>query len=698
MYRSRSLILVEGEPERVTVGTATCGFFDAAGAQPVLGRNFTEADAAPGAPKVMILSHGAWLRRFGGDPDVIGRSVRTTDGSHQIVGVLGPVRMFGGDLELWIPFQITPGNMRRDARFLAVFARLREGVTLEQARSEMDAIAASLASEHPESHGWGVRVMPMQKWRVLGLTDSLYMFLGAVGCILLIACANVAGLLVARGAGRAGEIAIRSSLGARRWRIVRQLVTESVVLAVAGGAAGGLLAWLSIGALVPLFPETLPADWIAVDLRVLAIALTASALTGVLFGVAPALALSRGATATGMKDQARSMPRWGRRIGSALIVMEVALSLVLLVGAGLLVRTLVELYAVDPGIDRQGLVALRATPLLPQDAAPERAREFYRELVERIGAAPGVQSAAAVSTPPFGGSIVFATAVSDLVATPVGISPRAVTPRYFVTMGIGLRAGRDFTAADTPTSPKVVVVNETTASRLWPGRSPLGRSLRFSVRGTVGEAHEVVGVVSDARHIGLDEEVVAEIYQPLSQRDESSLTIVARAADADALGREFRGMMAGLPERALVRPYQTFDAMIDRTVEQRRNRTILLGILAALGLLLAAVGVFGLTAYSVAQRTKEIGVRIALGADGRRVLRTVIGSQVLPLAVGVALGVAGSWWATRALQSFLYGVEPVDLVSFAGAALLMALASLVACYLPARRALRVDPVVALRAE
>ncbi len=530
------------------------------------------------------------------------------------------------------------------------------------------------------------------------MTQSLFTFLGAALCILIIACANVAGLLVARGAGRAGEIAIRASLGAGRWRIVRQLVTESVVLALAGGSLGAYAAWLTIGALVPLFPLALPAAWIAVDVRVLVITIAAAAGTGVLSGLVPALALSRTGTPAALTHQARSTPRWGRRIGFALVMIEVALSLVLLTGAGLLVRTLVKVYQVDAGIDPAGLVALRATPLLPRDGASGKAQEFYRQLVERVASAPGVQSVAAISTPPFGGSTLFAMVSSDADATAKGVSPRAVTPGYFGTMGIPLTRGRDFTAADMSTGDRVVIVNQTAAAKLWPGASPVGRRLRFDLRGTLSAAYHVVGVAADARHDGLDYDVLPEIYQPFTQRPEADLTVVARAADPEGLGRAFRNLVTGLPERALVRPPQTFNAMIDATVMHRRQRTILLGILAALGLLLAAVGVFGVTAYSVAQRTKEIGVRMALGADASRVLRTVIGTQLLPLGGGVLVGLAGSWWAVRALQSFLFGVEPADVPSFAVAAALIALATLLACYVPARRALRVDPVVALRSE
>jgi putative ABC transport system permease protein len=698
VYQSRSLILVDGDPERVTSGTATHGFFEASGADPLLGRTFTEADSAPGAPKVMILSHGAWRRRFGADPNVIGRSVRTADGPYEIVGVLGPARMFAGDLEFWTAFQVPAANVRRDVRGYFVLARLRDGITVDQAQAEMDAIARSLASEYAENRGWGVRLMPMQEWRARGMTDSLYTYFGAVLFILLIGCANVAGLLVARGSGRASEIAIRSALGARRGRIVRQLVTESVVLALLGGSLGALLAWWSIAALLPLFPVTLPTAWIAIDLRVLAIAITASGLAGLLFGLAPALALSRAGNAAALKDQARSTPRWGRRIGSGLIVIEVALSLVLLTGAGLLTRTLVKVYAVDPGIEPDRVIALRATPLLPRGSEPARAHEFYRQLIDRVVGAPGVQSAAAISTPPFGGSTSFTMVVSDLVGTPVGVSPRAVSPRYFATMGTPLVAGRDFTSADLPPGERVVMVNQTAAAKLWPGESPLGRHLRFSSRDTSSDPYEVVGVAADARHDGLDEEVLPEIYQPFTHRSELDLTIVARAADADGLGRMFRDMTGGLPERALVRPARRFTEMIDFTVRQRKNRTILLAILATLGLALAAVGIFGLTACTVSQRTREIGVRMALGADSRRVMRAVLGSQVWPLVAGIVLGLTGSWWATHAIRAFLFGVEPVDVVSFAAAAAVIIAAGLAACYVPARRALRVDPVIALRAE
>ena len=700
IYRSRSLILTEPEPERVTAGTVTPGYFEAAGARPARGRVFSEADGAPGAPAVMVISHGAWERRFGSDPNVVGRTVATVDGPMEIIGVLQPTPMFAGTLDLWMPFQRTTNAAMRGVRGMWVMGRLREGVTLEQASAEMTTIAAALAAEYPDTNaGWSVRLLSMQEWTVGGMRTTLYTFLGAVGCILLIACANVAGLLVARGAARSREIAVRRALGAGRGRIVRQLLTESVLLAVVGGSVGALLAWWTIASLVPLFPLSLPADRIGVDGRVLAVAITASGLTGLLFGIVPALGLSRAGSASSLKDQGRSTPRWGRRLGGTLIVAEVALSLILLAGAGLMVRTLLQLYAVDPGIQPEQLAALRVTPLLPAKAEPARAWTFYSAVLERVKALPGVESAALIDTAPFGGSVAFSMAVADENPARVGVSPRAVSPDYFRTMGIPLKAGRDFSATDASTSRPVVIINATAAAKLWGAQTPLGRHLRFATsRETFGEPWEVVGVVGDVRHDSLDGEVYAEIYQPAAQKPPAAMTVVARSPAPEALAAPFRAQMTGLPERPLLGTATTFTAMRERTTLSRRNQAVLLGVLGALGTILAAVGVFGLTAFSVGQRTKEIGIRMALGADNVRVLGTVVGSQLVPIALGVAFGIGGSWWATRALSSFLFGVKPTDPATFASVAAIITIVGLAACYLPARRALRVDPVNALRAE
>jgi putative ABC transport system permease protein len=484
----------------------------------------------------------------------------------------------------------------------------------------------------------GLTIESMHEASVGHFRAPLYTFLAAVGCILLIACINVAGLLIARGAARAKEIAIRTSLGAGRRRIVRQLLTESVLLALIGGAAGILLAWWTIASLVPLFPLLLPTDRIAVDWRVSAVAMAAAGTTGVLFGILPALGLSRAAAAGALKDQSHTTSRWGRRLGAGLVTIEVALSLVLLGGAGLMVRTLVNLYSVNPGIDVDRVLAVRATPLLPAAAPPARSLEFYRALAERVAAVPGVQAASAVSTPPLAGSVRFGMASTGAGRPPVGVSPRSALPGYFAAMGIKLTAGRDFVWDDRDGAPLVVVVNDNAAASLWPGRSPLGQEFYYAGKeGPTGEPYRVIGVVSDVRHLAWDRDVLGEIYHPLPQRPESAVTVIARAADPAAVAPLLRARMPDLPERVVASRVTPFSDFLDETTRERRNRTILLGVLGALGVLLACVGVFGVTAYAVNQRTKEIGVRIALGADAPRVLRTVVGSQLMPIALGVGL-------------------------------------------------------------
>lgn len=701
IYRSgQGMVLLEGEPERVSAAGAGAGFFAAAGVTPVLGRGFTSDDGVSGAPRVTILSHGAWQRRFGGDPNIAGRTVRTVDGPLQIVGVLEPAKMFAGSVEFWVPFERGPMATMRHVRGLWVMARLREGVTFEEARAELRAIGAALAAENPDTNaGMGLTIESMHEATVGHFREPLYTLLGAVGCVLLIACINVAGLLVARGGARAKEIAIRTALGASRGRIVRQLLTESVVLALIGGAAGILLAWWAIAALVPLFPLLLPADRIAVDWRVMAVAIGAAGTTGVLFGMLPALGLSRTAAAGALKDQSHTTSRWGRRLGAGLVTIEVALSLVLLGGAGLMVRTLVNLYSVSPGIDVDQVLAVRVTPLLPAAAPPARSLEFYRALTERVAAVPGVQAASAASSPPLAGSVRFGMVSTGPDRPPLGVSPRSAMSGYFAAMGITLTAGRDFAPEDRDGAPLVAIVNDNAAARLWPGQSPLGQEFYYAGKeGPTGEPYRVIGVVSDVRHLALDHDVFPEVYHPLPQRPEPEVTVIARAANAAAVAPLLRVKMPDLPERVIAWRVTPFSDFLDQTTRERRNRTILLGVLGGLGVLLAGVGVFGVTAYTVNQRTKEIGVRIALGADGPRVLRTVVGSQVTPIALGVALGVLGSWWAMRALTVFLFGVQPTDVMTFAAVTAIIAAMGLVACYIPARRVLRVDPVTALRAE
>lgn len=382
-----------------------------------------------------------------------------------------------------------------------------------------------------------------------------------MACILVIACVNVAGLLIARGAARTQELAVRAALGASRWRLVRQLVTESLVLALLGGLAGTLLAWWGVGALVPKLPVRLPTDMpVSVDLRVLSIALAASTVTGVLFGALPALRLSRGAFAGALKESGRTTSRWGRRTGSALVLVEVALSLVLLAGAGLLVRTVTALYAVDAGIASERVLAMRTMPLLPADAPPERQVAFFREIVSRVAAIPGVDAAAAIDTAPFSGSTRYTLASARDSAEPVPVSPRSISSSYFKAMEIPLLAGRDFEDADGPSAPKVVIVNGPAARRLWPGQNRLGQHVRYKLRGGLGEPLEVVGVVGNVRHQGLDQDVLNEVYHPFAQRPDDEMTIVAHTPEPHALAPVIAAQVKELPERAIAGPVRTLRA------------------------------------------------------------------------------------------------------------------------------------------
>ena len=687
-------ILVDGPtPVRAPSNATTPDLFAVFDGTPVLGRGFTEADMAIGAERVTIISHGAWVRRFGGDPSVVGRTVPTVAGTYRVVGVLPETFAYARTVDFWVPFKLTPVTKRRDAGMYNVFARLRPGVTLEQARTEMDGIAAALAAEYPENKNSGALVLPMHEHAVGHLRPTLKLLSGAAACILLIGCVNVAGLLVARGAGRTYEIAVRASLGAPPGRIARQLATESLVLSIVGGGVGALLAWWTVSAVLPLLALSLPREVApSVDLRVLAVAILGSLATGLLFGVAPAMQLARRGV-DALREGTRATSAWARRAGAGLVLVQVALSLVLSIGAGLLVRSLHAMTAIDPGIDTSHTLMLTASPLLPRDAAPERRDEFYRSLLDRVSAVSGVETAAAIDTAPFEGASFAFALMADGAKRPV--SPRHITPGYFNVMGMQLLAGRDFSAADRTGAPCVAVINDVGARQLFAGASPLGQQVQLA---TPKQSCEVVGVVSNVRHMGPFRDMLAEVYLPALQQSGADLIVVARAADPRAIAPGVLAQVAHASERALPGRVTIYADSGAEFTADARNRATLFSVLALIGTALGAVGVFSLTAYLVAMRTKEIGVRIALGASAGRVVWTVVRALLPPITIGVAAGIVASWWATKTIKQFLYGVTPTDPLTFAAVAVSLAVVALLASYVPARRALRVDPVQALRAE
>jgi len=695
-FKEREVTLLDASPvERVWAMAVTPEFFRLFDTSPTLGRLFDESDTDE---PVTVISDGCWQRRFGGDPSIVGRTIRTVDGAKTVVGILPARFPYSSETDFWIPLAPNKTMMTRDGWGGTLYARLSADITLEQAREGMASYRRERRSESMLSVVEGAGVEAVHEWNVKASRQMLFTLLAAVSCILLIACVNVASLLLARGSGRSREVAIRASLGAGRLRLAQQFLTESIVLAMLGGVAGVVLAWWLLNALLPILPVNVPSENPpALDLRVLGFSFLVSCLTGVLFGLLPALRLSRADLVTDTKPSGLSTTYFGWRTGSALVVVEVALALMLMVGAGLMLRSFHRLLSVDSGFQSEHVIVIEVSPVLLDETAATtagRSRIFYSQIIERIAGLPGVSAVGAIDTLPFW-STSHTSADLETTSTPINVSPRNILPGYFAAMGVPIKLGRDFTQQDREHAPCVAIVNETLV-RGAALADPLGRRIRLRTRST--EWCEIVGVVADVRHRSLERQPLAELYVSALQTGEPELVIVARAAQPVAVAALARAQTKGLTEPALVQRIRPFDTFVAASTAQRRRRAALLTILGGLGVLLAAVGIFGLTSYAVARRTREIGVRVALGATPRRVLGVIVGSFAPAIATGVALGLLGAWAATRTIAQFLFGVTPTDPPTLIAAAGLLASVALLATYAPARRALRVDPVVALRAE
>ena len=695
------------EPERVVGAFVTSSFFPVVGVEPARGRAFQAEDDAQGGGHVAILNHELWQRRFGADPEVVGRSLTFNGEPYTVVGVMPEGFAFPAFApDVLLPAQKWPNyNPVRSQHNSWVFGRLRPGVARGAAEDELRAVAERLEAAYPEENrGRGVTLVGLHEQTVEDVRPALLVLLSAVGLILLIACANIANLLLARGASRQREVALRSALGASRWRLLRQMLTETLLLALAGGAAGLLLAQWGVDALLALNPGDLPTTQrIALDGRVLAFSLGLSALTGFVFGIVPALQLSKTDVSRALKEGGRGggEGRERARVRGAFVVLQVAISLVLLVGAGLLLNSFYRLLRTSPGFNPQNLLTMEYRIPKNRYAKGEQQWAFHREVVERVRALPGVESAAVVRGLPFsgnGGTVTYL--VPGQPAPPAGQEQKtlenAIDPHYLATVGLPLIRGRNFTHADGPQSPPVLLVNRTLAERLWPGEDPLGRQLELPDAKVTAS---VVGVVGDAKQYDIAEQQRPQIYTAYAQNPHIFGTLVVRArVEPMSLAETVKKTVWSVDPEQPVWKVRTLERLVERSVAGRRFLLTLMACFAGLAVLLTALGLYGVVSYTVAQRTHEIGVRVALGAQRRDVLRLVLSQGMGLVLVGLVVGLAGAYGATRWLSSLLYGVTATDPLTYAGVALLLVAVALLACLIPARRATKVDPMVALRYE
>jgi putative ABC transport system permease protein len=718
---SNVIITGDGEPERLGAVRASSAVFSLLGAQAAMGRVFTPEEDTPDKTLTVILSHGFWRRRFGGDTNALGRKLTINGRDYVIVGVMPPD--FSLDHEVMptvgsvahaeilmpLPLSVDRMNNHGDENY-NVLARLKPGATVAQAQSELNLAVRRLEQQFPDryppSRRFSFSIRPLLEQAVGDIRLALYVLLGAVGCVLLIACVNVANLLLARAAAREKEMAIRTAIGAGRWRVARQLLTESVLLSAVGGALGLMLAVWWLGLLRWLDPSDIPRlEAVSIDKRALAFTAAVTVFTGILFGLAPALRGSRMNLGVTLKEGGRSLAGGGHRLlRNLLVVTEIALSVVLLVCAGLLIRSFVHVQQVAPGFAPQNVISMRLALVGPAYSEEVRRVSFYQQLWERIRRLPGIEAAGGVSTLPLTGAIGWGSVTIEGYDASSGQSMiqsdlRAASVGYFEAMKIPLVRGRFFAEQDTKESEKVVIVDANMASKYWPNADPIGKRLKFGGPDSNNPWMTVVGVVGNVKHYALDIDSRVALYTPHMQGGAGSLSVVARtAADpvslAAAVTREARAIDPNLP----IYDVKTMEQWLSESLARRRFAMLMLGLFATVAMLLAAVGVYGVMSYTVAQRTREIGVRVALGAQTLDVLRLVVRQGMSLAGIGVVIGLVVALGATRLMTGLLFGVRATDPVTFVAIPLLLAIVALSACLLPARRATKVDPMTALRSE
>ena len=696
----------DGEPERVDAYLPTANFFQILGVKPLYGRVYTAEEDQPGSNRVAVMSYWLWHQRYGGDPQIVGKQIVVNDQPLTVIGVMPAQFQFPTvETALWIPPAFTPQTLaRRGAHFLNVVGKLKPGVTVKQANADIQAITANIVKTYPgPAQGLQAFVLPMRDQFADTVSKSLIVLLAAVGCVLLVACANIANLLLARAAARNREIAVRTALGANRGRIVRQLLTESVLMAGIGAVLGiGLAQWSFV-----FLKKLVPADMTAftsvkIDPKVFAFTLALSLITGIAFGLAPALHASR-------LDLNESLKQAGGRSGigvqswlrNSLVIAEVALSLVLLVGAGLMIKTIMTLQGVYSGFSAEQVLTVRTDLPSRKYAELQKRANFYKQVIERVKVLPGVVSVGYTTSVPLvwrGGTNGFE--IEGKQPQPgMDANHRQISPDYFRTMSIPMRAGRTFNEFDGPDNQLVAIINETMAKQFWPGENPLNAHFKF------GEGQPwltVVGIVGDVKQMGLDVPVKAEMYFPYQQDDQGWCAprnlAVRTTGDPKALAAAVTQAVWSVDKDQSVSNIRTMQEILDQEVSPRSTQMWLMTSFAILALLLASIGIYGVLSFAVAQRIPEIGVRMALGATQGNVLRMIVGQGMLLAAGGVGIGLVAAFLLTRLMSGLLYGVSATDPMTFGVVVAVLASVSLLACFIPARRATKVDPMVALRYE
>ena len=701
-----------GEPESVPAARASANFFSVLGVDPIVGRTFQDGEDKPGGPKVTVLTYGLWQRKFGGDPNAVGKQLTINGESYTVIGVLPQTFQFAlRPADLWLPYQPTPNQLSR--RFMHgtnLIGRLKPGVSANQAQSELSVIASRIEQQFKDSHaGTVATLVPLQEEVVGNVRPILFVLLAAVGFVLLIACANVASLLLTRSLARQKEVAVRSALGASRWRVIRQLLTESLLLSIVGGAAGLLIAYWGTPALVAVLPQSqlnaMPfLKSVQIDRSILLFSFGLSLLTGLIFGLAPALHSSSLDLNEVLKEGGRNTSAGvGYRLRSAMVISEIALAVVLLIGAGLMMKSLFRLLQTNVGFKTENLLTM--TIVLPATKYTEDSQciAFNDQLKERVQSLPGVANTGTVNILPLnGGNTTRFIVEGDPVPPPgqeVEANIRTVNDTYFQTLGVPLLAGRMFDESDKTDGQDVVIIGKSVADKVFPGRDPVGRKIKYTALDS--EALLIVGVVGDVKITGLDQAIKPVLYYPFRQSASIFANLVVRTkGDPTVLANAVRSEVRNIEPGAAILNVNSMDEMISQTPASfmRRFPALLISIFAAVALLLASIGIYGVVSYSVSQQTHFIGIRMALGASPADILKMVMKQGIVLALLGVGIGVAAAFGLMRLLRDLLFEVKTTDVSTFVFVSAVLFVVALLACFLPARRATKVDPLVALRYE